>query len=595
MAAAPINALMDDLRRLRLLEPAHLEQAALLDCSKPDDPKTLVNELVRRGWLTSYQGNKLLQGRGKDLVLGAYVLLEPLGEGGMSQVFKARQQRLGRVVALKVLRKERLSNPETVHRFQRELRALAALSHPNIVTAYSADEVRGAHMLVMEYVEGATDLAALVKKNGPLPIPEACEYIRQAALGLQHAHEHGMVHRDVKPHNLLLCAGGKLVKILDLGLARVDAPGGEASGAVTRDGAILGSPDYLSPEQAQEMHTVDIRADLYSLGCTFYYLLTGVPPFPGGTFFDKVYRHRFEEPQPLESLRPDAPPDVGAVVRKLMAKRPEERFGTPAEVAAAVAALLHQGAAPAVAMRPAPAVAIPADAGLDPTTGHGDTAPVVSLIRRRRKQSWNHWLMYTVSACLCLLVGATVLLGIIRLIPAPRQPPKPTEPDNPAPPIATSPPAKLPTEVFQDFESGTYGDWKTTGAAFGDKPVATSQRLPGQQPVSGYGGKYYVNSFRGGDASTGTLTSPEFTIRHSYIRFRIGGGAMLEKEYIALLVGGKKLRVATGRNAEKLEWENWDVRDLKGQKATIEIVDQSSAYWGHINIDDVTFTDEPPP
>ena len=183
-------------------------------------PRALAGELIRRGWLTPYQVNQLLQGRGRDLLLGSYVLLERLGEGGMGQVFKARNWKLGRVVALKLIRKERLDNPDAVRRFQREIRAAAQLDHPNIVRAFDADEVDGTHLLVMEYVEG-TDLAKLVKKDGPLPVDKACDYCRQAALGLQHAYERGLVHRDIKPHNLLLTPGG-VVKILDMGLARLD-------------------------------------------------------------------------------------------------------------------------------------------------------------------------------------------------------------------------------------------------------------------------------------------------------------------------------------------------------------------------------------
>ena len=203
----------------------------------------------------------------------------------MGQVFKARNWKLGRIVALKLIRKERLDSPDAIRRFQREVRAAAALSHPNIVLAYDADQIGGTHLLVMECIEGASDLAKLVKKNGPLPVAQACEYIRQAALGLQHAFERGLVHRDIKPANLLLTADGKTVKILDMGLARLDqkAGDGEASSTMTQEGAVMGTPDYIAPEQAMESHTVDIRADLYSLGCTFYYLLTAKVPFPGGT------------------------------------------------------------------------------------------------------------------------------------------------------------------------------------------------------------------------------------------------------------------------------------------------------------------------
>jgi serine/threonine protein kinase len=224
MADASTASLVDLLRRYRLLEPGQPEQVSRTLQHRFTDPKALARELLQRGWLTPYQANQLLQGRGQELALGSYVLLERLGEGGMGQVFKARHQQMGRVVALKVIRKERLASPDAVRRFQREVRVLAQLDHPNIVRAYDAQEVGGTQLLVMEYVAG-TDLAKLVGKEGPLPVGRACEYIRQAALGLQHAHERGVIHRDIKPQNLLLSAGGT-VKVLDLGLARLAEPAG---------------------------------------------------------------------------------------------------------------------------------------------------------------------------------------------------------------------------------------------------------------------------------------------------------------------------------------------------------------------------------
>jgi serine/threonine protein kinase len=344
MTAASTASLVDALRRYRLLEPAQLEAVTSeLQAAFPD-AKALAGELIRRGWLTPLQANHLLRGRGAELLLGSYVLLDRLGEGGMGAVFKARNWKLGRVVAVKLIRKERLNNPDAVRRFQREVRAAAALNHPNIVLAYDADEIGGTHLLVMEHVEGATDLSRLVKQNGPLPVEQACEYVRQAALGLQHAFERGLVHRDVKPANLLLAGGGKVVKVLDMGLARLDPSGNdEESSTMTQQGAVMGTPDYIAPEQALESHTVDIRADLYSLGCTLYVLLTGRVPFPGGTLIQKINKHQFEEPRPIEAFRPDVPPGVASVVGKLMAKRPEDRFQTPAEAAAALEAALCPG------------------------------------------------------------------------------------------------------------------------------------------------------------------------------------------------------------------------------------------------------------
>ncbi|MFN4261656.1 MAG: serine/threonine-protein kinase, partial [Gemmataceae bacterium] len=362
MSAVTTSTLLDAIRHYELLDD---EQLAEVGRWRLTDLRQLAGELVRRGWLTTYQVNQLAQGKGADLALGSYVLLEPLGEGGMGEVFKAKHRTLNRVVALKLIRKERLANATAVKRFQREVKAAAQLIHPNIVHAFDADQVGDTHFLVMEYVVGA-DLNALVKKHGPLPVADACDYIRQAALGLQHAHEHGMVHRDIKPHNLLVGCGQSAVgrkdpakkdsslpmadrprptlKILDMGLARVARlDSGEDSSTLTKEGSVMGTLDYIAPEQAMDSHAVDIRADMYSLGCTFYFLLTGQVPFPGGDALAKLMKHKLEEPVPVEQLRPDVPAPVAAVVRKLMAKEPHDRYQTPAELAAALATLASGG------------------------------------------------------------------------------------------------------------------------------------------------------------------------------------------------------------------------------------------------------------
>jgi serine/threonine protein kinase/WD40 repeat protein len=347
MAIATITSLVDALRQYRLLEAAQVEEVNSLQ-ARFADSKMLAKELIQRGWLTPYQANQVLQGKGHELLLGSYLLLERLGEGGMGQVFKAKNWKLGRVVALKLIRKERLNNPDAIRRFEREVRSAAALSHPNIVLAHDADEIGGTHLLVMEYVEG-TDLAKLVKKNGPLAVVDACEYIRQAALGLQHACERGMVHRDIKPANLLLTAVGRTVKILDMGLARLDEPAGDddRSSTMTQEGMVMGTPDYIAPEQALQSHTVDIRGDIYSLGCTFYFLLTGRVPFAGGSLTEKLLKHQMSEPRALEEVRPDAPPGVAQVVRRMMAKKPADRYQTPAELATALALGFRPVKAPA--------------------------------------------------------------------------------------------------------------------------------------------------------------------------------------------------------------------------------------------------------
>jgi serine/threonine-protein kinase len=336
MALATAVDFVEMCRLFRLLDPAQLDDLARRP-NKYADARALAGDLIRSGALTAYQVNLLFQGRGRELVLEPYVILERLGEGGMGQVFKARHQKMQRVVALKVIRKDRLQNPQALRRFQREIQALAALSHPNIVMAHDANQVGDTHFYAMEYVEG-NDLARLVKQRGPLPVAEACTYVRQAALGLQHALEKGMIHRDIKPGNLLVTdrhgsTDGGVVKILDMGLARLDAnPDDTASDMLTQEGAVVGTLDFLAPEQAQDSRLADIRSDLYSLGCTFYFLLAGRAPFAGGTATEKLLKHRLEEPEPIEKVRPEVPPGVAAIVRMLMAKRPEDRYQTPAEL-----------------------------------------------------------------------------------------------------------------------------------------------------------------------------------------------------------------------------------------------------------------------
>jgi serine/threonine-protein kinase len=329
---------------------------------------------VQRGWLTVYQANCLFQGRARDLVLGPYRILDRLGEGAVSQVFKAWDTRNRCVVALKVMHPGLLANPEAVARFQREMHVVAQLSHANIVKASDPDLEEDCHFFAMEYVEG-TDLGKLVQLSGPLAVAQACDYICQAALGLQHAHERGLIHRDIKPTNLFLttprhdaqafpAGGGQgaaptmpanrfVLKILDMGLARFrQTAHGQPAVNVTREGMMIGTPDYLSPEQARDARAVDIRADIYSLGCTFYYLLTGQPPFPASTLMQKLLDHQKSEPMPIESLRPNVDRGVVAIVYKMMAKLPADRYQTPAEVAAELAPYCH-GDSPAGGQAPA--------------------------------------------------------------------------------------------------------------------------------------------------------------------------------------------------------------------------------------------------
>jgi serine/threonine protein kinase/WD40 repeat protein len=339
-----VSALVEAIARLGLIEPERLRQLSQELAGQPLDAHQLGRDLMKRGLLTAFQVNHLLQGHEQPLVVGPYQLLARLGEGGMGQVFKARHSRLGRVVALKLISPQHLGDHDAARRFRREVRSLSRLDHPNIVRAIDADEDDGRLYLVMELVEG-TDLSRRVKEKGALPIGLACDCIRQAALALQHASEQGMVHRDIKPSNLLLGADGT-IKVLDLGLARrgeADTGDSSSSTSLTDTGMTVGTPDYVAPEQITDSKCPDIRADLYSLGCTFYHLLTGRPPFAGGTLGLKLLRHQTEEPEPIAALRPEVPAALVAVVQKLMAKKPEERYQSPAEVAAVLDHLLRTG------------------------------------------------------------------------------------------------------------------------------------------------------------------------------------------------------------------------------------------------------------
>jgi WD40 repeat protein/predicted Ser/Thr protein kinase len=264
-----------------------------------------------------------------------------LGKGGMGDVYRARHRLMERTVAVKVINPEIVNRPEAVRRFQREVKAAARLSHPNIVTAYDAEQAGDLHLLVMEYVEGR-DLACVVKETGPLSVEDACQCVRQAALGLEHARKCGMVHRDIKPQNLMLTPERE-VKILDFGLAQFAreavAPGkpGRGPGELTDAHSMMGTPDYMAPEQAESARSADIRSDIYSLGATLYYLLAGAPPFSEGSVLEKLKAHAEQTLPPLAELRDDVPAELEQVLRRMMAKDPSERYQRPEDVAEALA------------------------------------------------------------------------------------------------------------------------------------------------------------------------------------------------------------------------------------------------------------------
>ncbi len=290
----------------------------------------LARFLQQAGRLTAYQAAAVYQRKSRGLLIGNYTILEKLGAGGMGVVFKARHRRLGRVVALKILPPSFARDKMAVARFKREVEAAGRLKHPNIVAALDADEDRGVHFLVMEYVEGS-DLDNVVRRRGPLPLGQALDFTIQAARGLEAAHAQGIVHRDIKPSNLMLDGMGT-VRVLDLGLARMaeeSNPFGQAAGTrLTASGMYMGTVDYMAPEQAEDARKADHRADIYSLGCTLYYLLTGREPFAGDTVLKRLLAH-MERPAPmLRATRPDAATGLEDVYQRMMAKRPDDRPAT---------------------------------------------------------------------------------------------------------------------------------------------------------------------------------------------------------------------------------------------------------------------------
>jgi serine/threonine protein kinase/Leucine-rich repeat (LRR) protein len=306
------------------------------------DAAAFAELLIATNRLTPYQAETLRQGHTRGLVLGNYVILEKLGEGGMGMVFKARHRLMKRIAALKVLPPSLTQSEDAVTRFHREVEVAAKLAHPNIAAAHDADQADGIHFLVMEYVDGP-NLSALVKELGPLAPPVAMNIISQAAAGLAHAHAHGIVHRDIKPGNLLVGRDG-VVKVLDMGLAQFTSAeqNSPAKADLTQSGRIMGTVDYMAPEQALDAKTVDQRADIYSLGCTLFYLLSGRSLSPDGTLTQKLLWHQTETVPALATVSPTASAELEAIYQKMVAKKPDDRFANMDEVVAALAPLLAE-------------------------------------------------------------------------------------------------------------------------------------------------------------------------------------------------------------------------------------------------------------
>jgi len=328
--------------QLKLMSAEELAafQEALPPERRPRDVTGLARELVRADKLTKYQAAAIYQGKTKGLVFGEYTVLDKIGGGEMGKVYKAIHRHMERLVAIKALSAKALAKPDAIKRFHQEAKVAAKLTHNNIVITFDAGERGGVHYLVMEYVDGK-DLASIVKKEGPFSEQQSVDYIIQAARGLEYAHSRGVVHRDVKPGNLLLDSEGT-IKVLDMGLARIEEPDvpPDATPAerLTQQGQILGTVDYMSPEQAMDTRSADQRSDIYSLGCTLYRILAGKPVFEGSTPMAKLMAHVSSPPPSLGSSRPGVSPALDAVFQKMVAKKPEQRYQAMAEAIAALQA-----------------------------------------------------------------------------------------------------------------------------------------------------------------------------------------------------------------------------------------------------------------
>ena len=332
MPKAVAHSFLDLVKRSELVEKDQLakffDQYRQKHGDLPERQEALADALVEAELLTQWQADKLLAGKHRGFRLGKYKLLGQLGKGGMSTVYLAEHTLMRVRRAIKVLPRNRVEDATYLERFRIEARAAAKLDDPNIVRAFDIDQEGDTHFLVMEYVQGK-DLHVLVKEEGALDYYAAADYIAQAARGLAHAHEMGLVHRDIKPANCLLDQNNT-VKILDMGLARITDD--EASLTLDNNENVLGTADYLAPEQALNSHAADARSDIYSLGCTLYFLLTGHPPFPEGTISQRLMKHQTEDPPSVLVDRPDVPPTLLHICEKMMSKSPDDRYESAEDV-----------------------------------------------------------------------------------------------------------------------------------------------------------------------------------------------------------------------------------------------------------------------
>ncbi len=624
MAVTSAKEFLDLLEKSGLLDHGRLAQARS-DVREGENATTLAKRLVETGLLTDWQGAQLVAGR-SSFTLGKYKLIRLLGRGGMGGVFLAEHMTMHRRVALKTISRDFGSTPGSLEQFLLEARTIATLDHPNIVQAYNFDQEGGRFFLVMEYIDGQ-DLEQIVEEQGPLEGNVAADYIRQAADGLQHGHERKIIHCDIKPSNLLLNDKG-VVKIVDMGMSRLQDP--DKAGEGTGGDQILGSVDYLAPEQALESKDFDHRADIYSLGCTLYFLLTGRPPFPEGSLHEKLMKHQTVEPAPVTESRSDLSEKLVEVCEKMMAKEPAGRYQSAAEVGKALAKLPppKRRAKPAAPLKTAPSEPEREHAPLI-DVGDSDTSVMARLTPRagaaaRKEKSRKGSGKGVAAAAPGFLAtpqqkiiagsaaGAALLLLLAILMPfllssgakppddwlepdgqvvTPGKVPS-APPEEPVPsPVDAAEPGKR-TLVF-DFETGDLQGWKVVKGKF--DYLVSDRAKTHDNPNQAYNkqGKYHlttgdVNSGQKyDDKMTGVIESPVFVLSDPKVSMLVGGG-LGSKTYVALCtLDGREEGKAKGKQGtETMQRIEWEVRHLVGKPVFLRVVDRATNTGGHITLDD---------
>ncbi|MFO0799252.1 MAG: serine/threonine-protein kinase [Gemmataceae bacterium] len=449
MPAPTADTILAALRRVPLLSASQLRRVEEAASRGHHPAERVVGRLVEKGWATKFQADALLADKADTLVVGPYLLVDLLGEGGMGRVYKARHVRLGRVDAVKVIRADKLASRTLARRFAREIRLTACLEHPHVVRALDAGEVGGRLYLATEFIDGQ-DLGSTVLHDGPLTPADACLVAYQACQALQYVHECGLVHRDVKPSNLMRERATRVVKLMDLGLSGVragDAATSMAGGLLTTDGVMLGTPDFMPPEQARNPHGADIRADLYGLGATLFFLLSGRPPYAGSAV-EKLMAHASQPVPPVVTPGGPAPPPLAALVTKLMAKNPDDRYPTPAAVAEALLGLRAGARADVVAPAAAqaagpvePSDVLPAEAWQSEFEQLVDEAESQAKARVRPPRTYRptRWRWVLPAAAVTLGLGVLVASGVLGR--------------NPSPPVEQPPPPPTPAEELRDLRA----------------------------------------------------------------------------------------------------------------------------------------------